>query len=362
MKQWRGREIFRPYENEEHHARGRLCVPAFMVALLAMLCYSGEVRQAGVTVSESSINNGNDDFDSIRVAVDNLKREADALRLQVEAIRDTIALLEARHPDGAPADVHAEKRRPVVSSKDTVQFLSKENAVAFLETIRGKKRGSRERGYGGGIGAIPGMYAMCVTPVNEVIDGYLGMSDEMRNIIFPINRRYEQFFLMGINGYGALGNGLRIGGSYRGGSKSVSAHHDTALYTLEIKNGFGGFLLEKAMVKGDFNWFVGGIAGGGHVALHLFKTVEKDTASFSSPFAEQLDGEPYFQLNAPALLLELHGGFTYTMVNWFHIGIDLSTPLLLSPSGFKTPSNKRVAPFTTINPGLQFRIILGNIG
>ncbi|MBN1577331.1 MAG: hypothetical protein JW913_12305 [Chitinispirillaceae bacterium] len=356
------RYIHRSYGTDGHPASGKLSVPVLMVGILAALCYSGEVRQSGETSNKLSIKSVNDDSDSLRSAVEKLRREADALRLQVDAIRDTIEVIEERQPKVTSVEIHAAGRHPAVTSKDTVQFLSKEGAAAFLETIRGKKRGSRERGYGGGIGACPGIYAMNVKPVNEVIDGYLGRSSELHDIGFPINGRYESFFFNGMNGYGALGNGLRIGGSYRGGSKSFSAHHDTSLYTLEIKNFFGGFLLEKAMVSNNFNWFLGGIAGGGSVALHLFKTAEEDTSFYSSSFAEELEGEPFLKLKAGALFLELHGGFTYTMINWFHVGIELSIPLLLSPSGFKTPNDKKIAPFVTVNPGIQFRIILGNIG
>ncbi len=302
------------------------------------------------------------DPDSLRQAIEKLKSEAEKLRSQVDAINDSIEQVEDFREDEPAPEKSALVQQDTSTSpkKDTVQVLSREGTQAFLESIRGKKRGGRERGYGGAIGPTPGIFAINVRPVHELLDVLSG-NDEFRDISFPLEGTWQSFFLMGLTGYGAVGNGMRIGGSYRGGSRSYSTRHDDSTYSVEVRVAFGGFLLEKAFVAGSMNWFIGGIAGASNIVVQPSKA---SNLLVSTPLHldEEID-KTFNKLNAPSLLLELHGGFTYTMVNWFHIGLDLSTPLFFSPSGFKSPGDQSITNgFITINPGLRIRIILGNIG
>ncbi|MBN1758009.1 MAG: hypothetical protein JW863_06820 [Chitinispirillaceae bacterium] len=300
------------------------------------------------------------EIDSLRRAIDQLRQEAARLREKADQIDDDVdeAVI------GKTADHSGSSRKDTVETaeesrqpKDTVELLSKEGTRAFLESF-GRKRGSRERGYGGGIGAMPGIFVMNMRPVHQLLDAITSSSD-FSEIAFPINSNLQGFFMMGITGYGALGNGLRVGGSYQSGSRSYSTREHDTTYTVDVHTSFGGFLLEKAAVTGPMNWFVGGMAGGAEIDVNPSKA----SNLFSTIDIRSEIGKSYNRLSAPALLLELHGGFTYTMVNWFHIGGELMTPLYFSPSGFKTSAGQSVTNgFVTVNPGFRIRIILGNIG
>ena len=304
------------------------------------------------------------DPDSLRRAIEELRAEAERLRSEADAINDSVKGLKLRIRVETSSEDRQSRSRSfdvvVGRQKDTVQLLSREGTHAFLETLRGKKRGARERGYGGGLGPTPGIFAINFRPVHELLE-VISRDDEFRNINFPIEGTWQGFFLMGLTGYGALGNGLRIGGSFRGGSKSYSIRTGDSTYSLEINTTFGGFLLEKAAVAGSMNWFMGGMAGGANIRVQPSKAT-----TVLSSISSQVNGtspQTFNKLRAPSLLLELHGGFTYTMINWFHVGLDLSTPLFFSPSGFRTTGNQSLTDgFVTINPGFRFRIILGNIG
>lgn len=304
------------------------------------------------------------DTDSLRRAIEQLKKDAAVLREKAEAISDSVETLKKNVNENpvapeTPAQESVERESPPRSNpKDTVELLSKEGTHAFLESFRGKKRGSRERGYGGGIGATPGIFVLNMRPVHQLLD-IITSSSEFKNVSFPLNSNFQGFFMMGITGYGALGNGLRVGGNFHSGSRSYSTRKNDTTYTVDVHTSFGGFLLEKAAVSGAINWYVGGMAGGASIDVNPSKA----SNLFSQVSISESIEDEFNKLSAPALLLELHGGFTYTMVNWFHIGGDLSTPLYFSPSGFKTPASQSVTNgFISVNPGFRIRIILGNIG
>ncbi len=297
--------------------------------------------------------------DSLASRIRNLRREASQLRLRADSLRNTVSSSEAANPPNSNANIADIESGPQSAmefnrEKDTVQFISREGVQAFLQTLRGRRRGGRERGYGGGIGPVPAIHAVGINPVKDVLE-YLSSSQgsEFYKIGFPVNPHFENFFLMGLTGYGALGNGFRIGGSFHGGSKTLSTRNDGTTYACEISTSFGGLLLEKSVVSGSLNWFLGGLVGGGNTELRLHKTG-------ASAMEIELAVQEY---EASSALLELHGGFTWTMISWFHFGINCSIPLLFSPSGFEAANHRSLTTgFFTINPGFSFRIILGNIG
>jgi hypothetical protein len=332
--------------------------------LLAGFCpaaHSADARQTvtvTVAVSDSAISTAtpNPGADSLRMEIERLKAEADKLRAEANAVNDSVKRLEFKMVVDRSPKKQGEPR------KDTIEVLSKEGTEAFLATIRGKKRSARERGYGGGLGPTPGIYIVNMHPVRELLDA-IAAGDDFRNIGFQIDGNREQFFLMGIAGYGALGSGLRIGGSFNGGSKSYSTRTADSTYTIELRAKFGGLLIEKAIVAGNFNWLLGGTIGGSALDVTPSKVSNQlSEASLSRQISEAIPRK-YATVSAPGLLVELHGGFTYTMISWFHVGMDLSTPLFFSPSGFKSPGDQSITNgFITINPGLRIRIILGNIG
>lgn len=347
------------------------CGPFFAFCLCILLITfrglaqtgAADTTTAGVSLkpSDDTTDSWKSRSDSLRSAIEELKARARSLRMRVEEIQDSVDHLESGGTLRQAGDTHmaagsdTEQKNAPHAHKDTVQILSKESTSSFLKSITGNKRGGRQRGYGGGLGPTPGSYAVNLDNIHEPVS----VIQDAWNIDLNIDDSYKTFFLMGLTGYGGVGNGMRIGGSFCSGSITYSSRKDTNTYTLGVKASFGGLLLEKAMVTGSMNWLVGGMAGGAKIELNPYIT-----RNFVPSVSDEYDTEEYSTISASSLLLELHGGFTYTMVSWFHIGIDISTPLFFCPSGFKSPNGQSFSEsgFTTINPGLRIRIILGNIG
>jgi len=237
--------------------------------------------------------------------------------------------------------------------KDTLQILTIQGTKSFLENFISKKRSSRERGYGIGFGPSIGLFAVNIAPVKELCPVLGG---EYKNIISSISNNYESFLLMGGTGYFGFGNGLRIGGEGRGGSKNFSLTVNDTTWFLRTSVGFGGVLIEKNTIKNSMNMLIGGILGGGNLSItpsysdNIFNPVENPNINTK-------------QLKATFMLFEIHAGFTYTMVNWFHIGASISTPVFIAPDGFKGISDiSYTSGFLTVNPGICLRLIFGNIG
>lgn len=343
-------------------ATGLSCRLLLVLFGSGVLLTVGAAGESDAAKEKQMVSAGTTNVDSLRKAIEELRYEAERLRKQADkmeneekAVPQPKTSLDTSEP---PVDPASDSIGISPSPKDTVELLSKEGTHAFLESFTGKKRGVRERGYGGGIGPMPGMFVLSMRPVHRLLD-VITSSSEFRDISFPLSGNYQGFFMMGITGFGALGNGLRVGGSFQSGSRSYSTRGNDTTYTLEVKSSFGGFLLEKAAVVENMNWFVGGIAGGASINVNPSKA----SNLFSSIDIESDPGKEYNRLRASALLLELHGGCTYSMVKWFHVGAELSTPLFFSPSGFRTPARQSVTNgFLSVNPGFRIRIILGNIG
>lgn len=292
----------------------------------------------------------------VKEQIRELRRQAAALREQARFLRNDT--LQNDKLDPLPSATAA-----AVPAKDTVELLSKESTNGFLLSFKGKKRRTRQRGFGGGIGPTLGIYALHTGPINNLLR-ILDRDADFGNAPITIDKPFARFLLSGISGYGAVGNGLRIGGCFMSGSRSYSSparHNDTTyIYNVEITPNFGGLLLEKAIVIDNVNLFFGGLIGGASLKVRPSKSANPYTSVALDSDEYRTD---YNELNARSLLLELHGGFTYSMINWFHIGADLSAPMFFSQSGFVTSGGHSLTNgFLTVNPGLRIRIIIGNIG
>ncbi len=240
---------------------------------------------------------------------------------------------------------------------DTLLVLSKSTVDDILTGFDERRRSSRERGYGGGLGAVPGLYGVDMKPVRKLVEN----APELQRRGFDIDRNNELMLLMGGMGYGGVGNGVRIGGGGRGGSISYSnpGEGDT-IWILDVGVGFGGVLVEKAFVAGRMNFFFGGMVGAGSITVTEHYTVG---SGFSIMDEFEKDENQVGEAKAAFMLLEFHGGFTYTLLSWLHIGVDLSGPFFISTSGFKSAADFGLTDgFTTFNPGGRLRLILGNLG
>jgi hypothetical protein len=288
-----------------------------------------------------------DEYEKLRAEIDSLRTVSEILKKESQSLKDSETDNENE------SDLSFRKKMREI--KDTIQILTLEGAKSFLGSFTSRKRNTRERGFGGGLGPVIGLYTINTKPIVNLINTVPRLS----NFRSKLDGSFKNFVLMGGMGYGAVGNGLRIGGGGRGGAKKFSniLQNDTT-HTLEISIGFGGFLLEKCFVTNKMNFFLGGMAGGGRIDATDFKLVGTDTN-------DDDDHEQRYtnEFDAGFMMLEFHGGFTYTLISWLHMGLDISMPFFISSSGFESKAGIGIGEgFMTINPGLRIRIMFGNIG
>jgi hypothetical protein len=245
----------------------------------------------------------------------------------------------------------------VRETRDTV-YVAKSSALPRAFKRSHEKVGVlREKGFGIGGGPNPGVHAIDMGPVRDLAE----RSDPLQDKHFhfgPLD--YKPFRMRGGLGYVGFGNGLRIGGGGSGGRSELVSDFfsgDSAL-VLETKVSFGGFLVEKAFLSNRFNFNLGGYIGGGSLEVRV-KAMDMGSATW---FDLDGDGEESDKIEAEFMLLEAHGGFTYTIVPIFHIGVDLSMPAFLSPNGFSSPGVSYSSQFFTVNPGFKARVVFGNLG
>jgi hypothetical protein len=236
-------------------------------------------------------------------------------------------------------------------TKDTVFVVRKREVESIVREVKGKVDSLRHKSIGLGGGPQYGMMAVQTKPVLDYIAG----NGLLRRYKFDISERAEFFPVNGGLGYIGVGNGMRIGGGGIGGARSfVSAVRDTTVATLKVRVNAGGFLIEKVTVQDRNNYMVGGYIGGGELKLEAGERLIEEKSIFES----QADDLQQWSVTAEFIHLELHGGFTHTLLPWFHIGADVSLPLFISVDGFSPYSDD----FMTLNPAARMRFMFGNIG
>lgn len=329
-----------------------------IVLVFPFIIWAGGDEESFESVPEDSINSKKSMAKSIEMdEAEKLKAEIDSLRIVSEQLKKESQSAKGSE-EASENELDKDFRKTMRNIKDTIQILTKEGAKSFLGSFVGRKRNTRERGFGGGLGPVIGLYSVNTKSIEKLINTF----PRLTRFRSKFDGSYETFVLMGGMGYGAVGNGLRIGGGGRGGEKTYSIPiDDTTTHTLEVSLGFGGVLIEKCFVANKMNIFLGGMAGGGGIDVtdllidniyiddidDVIDNGKKENNTFSAGF----------------MLLEFHGGFTYTLIPWLHMGLDISMPFFVSPSGFKSRAGIGVGEgFMTMNPGLRIRIIFGNIG
>lgn len=238
---------------------------------------------------------------------------------------------------------------------DTV-FIFKDSALNHmmgrLKGFNEKIEKSRRQGYGGAGGWTPAFMAVDMKPVRD-----LALTDPaLRGISFDIGRAGLMTGSGGL-GYGGIGNGVRIGGYGLGGSRSYQSASiaGDSLARLNVDVSYGGFMVEKAFVRGRYNYFIGGMAGGGSYDV----TLQKYAADEPSAFALSDNGKRGLDdANADFMVFGLHGGFTYSFVSWFHAGADAGLLGGYSNEGF----GKATGSFFMGAGAVRLRLIWGNLG
>jgi hypothetical protein len=268
---------------------------------------------------------------------------------EIERLEDKIDEIEDRIDD-------LRKKKHRKWDEDTIDAEAifkkiKQHRDAFTETISK----SRAQGYGGGAIIQPMLLGIKMEPINELVHH----SNALAGYTFQdIDDGYNLMVVSGGIGFGGVGNGMRIGFGGWGGDVLYDGEQNNgyrdSVTTLQLGIGFGGMLVEKAFLYKNYNFLVGGIFGGG--SLKVNKRVQSATAfkSFWEDFSEDKN-----QAKAAFAGLEIHSGFTVTVLSWLHLGMDLNSLALISTSGFGGVGR---SGFVTVNPGARLRIVLGNLG
>ncbi|NLG19140.1 MAG: hypothetical protein GX556_17590 [Fibrobacter sp.] len=233
----------------------------------------------------------------------------------------------------------------------------------------------------GGAGCFEiGFTSLDLEPLEKVVKKDLdkGGFDFDRNI----------FFTIGGQGYfGPHRNGIRLGWGGWGGYNSKfsaiwsgradSAYIDRAGDTLvdsviQLHTLFAhtGLILERSFsLTKNLNVFAGGMIGGGIMAAiadrrsskGAFREIDNDY-DYDDDDDDSLKFEGEFLSGtsaalAPLFAFDLHGGLTYSVTNWMHLGIDASAVCYYSNTGF----GYKYGNFMTVNPGVRVRVIFGNV-
>ena len=90
--------------------------------------------------------------DSLLREIEALRREHEMLKMQVENSRDTTV----------SSGIFAAIKDSVAARIDTVRLATREGVRDFLYSFTEKKRGSRDRGYGGALGPVVGVHVVNV--------------------------------------------------------------------------------------------------------------------------------------------------------------------------------------------------------
>lgn len=186
------------------------------------------------------------------------------------------------------------------------------------------------------------------------------------------------FSTIGVIGYaGQRRNGIRIGCGGWVGYNSIysdkwTSHADSAalengsdslvdsIIQLHLAFAHMGLVVEKSFaVAKNVNIYAGGLIGGGALLAiedrklggTAFSTV--DTGHAEKDHDE--DADDIRAALAPVWALDIHGGITYSVTKWLHLGIDGTALMYYSSSGFQP----KYGSFWTFNPGVKLRFIFG---
>jgi len=276
-------------------------------------------------------------------------------REELDSIDISHPQIDSVNQNGGVVDSKPEIVQDTQNFYDTLVLLSKKHTKDIISFSNSSFRNSRQRGYGGGIGPALGFIFIDMSPINEIIQ----TDQQLGDVGFGFDDRFEPFLLIGGVGFGGVGNGIRIGGAGWGGARRFQkvSESDTA-YIIETAIGFGGLLLDKTFVLNNLNLTLGSILGAGGIRLEKFVTV---SGPFSNFFDDQDDDKK--TPKAAMMVGEFHMGFTYSFLSWLHIGFDGSIPFFISPRGFKNAAGIPTGNgFVTVNPGGRLKFILGNLG
>ena len=271
------------------------------------------------------------------------ERIEDSLETALERFEDSLEAAQERIEDSLE---QLERQQDTLDASDLASKLH-----FYREAFTEKISKSRAQGYGGGVVFQPMLLGLSVKPVYD-----LARRDKnLKNCQFPdLTEGYKPVLVLGALLYGGVGQGVRVGfGGWSGdiyfASKEVA---NDSVMVLGVNTTFGGLLVEKAFLRKNLNFVIGGMLGGGNLTVNP----KWSTGAFESFFDFKFDEEK--EVKAPFAAVELHTGLTATVLPWMHVGADINGHFFLSVNGFGSFRES----FMTVNPGLRLRLVLGNLG
>jgi len=273
--------------------------------------------------------------------------------------------LKQTGPAASSKDTIIVKKEPallVKSRKDTVVMIV-DDVDDIITKIKGGVKKSRQQGFGGAGGPVPSIMAFNMKPVAKLIEYERARTKAPpARFTFPgLKDGYRVFTMGGGMGYAGVGNGIRIGGGGWGSTVRYNSEFygedEDSVTQLKVHVGFGGLLIEKAMVYNHFNFVTGGF-----LAFGSFEVTPEFGKHGQSAFRFKADDKDFgnvSEVTAKFMGVELHTGGTYTLLPWFHVGGDITTLCVFSNEGFSSAGS---TGFFGFYPGMRLRIIFGNLG
>ena len=212
----------------------------------------------------------------------------------------------------------------------------------------------RQRGYGVSGSSYYGANAIFIRPVEELAENLPSLSDKRFHFA---NVGFEPFLMSGGAGYIGLGEGFRLGGGGVSGERKFTSapYNGDSILVLNTKVSYGGFLIEKCMLSGKWNFAAGGLIGGGNIKVAI---TEQANTFFYGENDDIINVDYQYNHHAVCFMLEPHFGVTYSFFYFFHLGARLSVPTFMSLDKFGIYTND----FFSVNPGIHVNLTFGNLG
>ncbi len=178
---------------------------------------------------------------------------------------------------------------------------------------------------------------------------------------FEIPNRFEIFALFGGELFFGKGDGFRIGGFGRGGERGYTTTRADTTWEIGVGIGFGGIMIEKAFVFNKGTLRIGGYAGLGEMSIEgPEKDEDEDEGEEEGEETEEEGGE------ASIVAGDIQLGYSITIKKWLHIGFDAGVFIFRSyherEDEDSNDTDLHIGSFTTVNPKIGIKILIGNLG
>jgi hypothetical protein len=220
--------------------------------------------------------------------------------------------------------------------------------VALLFTV---SQGSAQLWGGGG-----GPYVMGFPP------RLFELNLELRSVLGE-DFHHKVFFLSGGYGSASITPNIRIGGLGADGKSIISGNDRQA----SLSMGIGGFLAEYSIPWKRFQFFVGGVLGGGDIKLKISRASDLNWDDFWNNFTSDSISSENFSGNLSAGFFygEPYLGIQYAVAPWAYLKIDFGYSVILLGSASWKESGKVLtgAPYMNLsNPFVRIGVYFGHFG